>query len=64
MAEHKFRIGQLVTVARTPFSTAAGQYQITKLLPHDGQSFRYRVKSRNENHERVSAEHELAPLDV
>jgi hypothetical protein len=57
MSGHKFKIGQLVNYhgrERTP-----GVYQITQLLPPEGDTFQYRIKSRNEPHERVVKENEL-----
>jgi len=36
-----------------------GVYQVTKQLPHDGHEFEYRIKSANEEHERVARESEL-----
>jgi hypothetical protein len=34
-------------------------YEVTKQLPHNGREFEYRVKSTNEEHERVMRESEL-----
>ena len=36
-----------------------GVYEVTKQLPHDGREFEYRIKSANEEHERVAREGEL-----
>jgi hypothetical protein len=36
-----------------------GVYEVTKQLPHDGREFEYRIKSANEEHERVALEGEL-----
>jgi hypothetical protein len=38
----------------------AGPYSVTKLLPHNGREFEYRIKSASEEHERVAQESELA----
>jgi hypothetical protein len=54
---HKFRIGELVNYLRR--ERASGVYQITQLLPPEGEAFQYRIKNINEPHERVAKEHEL-----
>ena len=57
MSGHKFKIGQLVNYHGP--ERAPGVYQITQLLPPEGDTFQYRIKSRNEPHERVVKEKEL-----
>ena len=37
----------------------AGPTKLTKQLPHNGREFEYRIKSANEDHERVARESEL-----
>ena len=37
----------------------AGAYEVTKQLPHNGREFEYRIKSANEEHERVAQESKL-----
>jgi hypothetical protein len=37
----------------------SGVYEVTKQLPHNGREFEYRIKSANEEHERVVRESEL-----
>jgi hypothetical protein len=54
---HKYKIGQLVNYRSR--DAASGVYQITQLLPPEGDTFHYRIKSSNEPHERVVKEHEL-----
>jgi len=64
MAEHKFKIGQLVYFRPSPTSTArAGHYQIVRRLPEssDGE-FHYVIRSTYEEHERVVREGELMPV--
>lgn len=62
---HKFKIGEFVTLARAAslirpkeaqrdFLTA--RFEITRLLPEQGQSFHYRVKDATTGQERVVAE--------
>ena len=56
MSRHKFKIGQLVYYRA---ESAPGTYQITQLLPPEGEEYQYRIKSVREPHERVAKEHEL-----
>ena len=37
----------------------AGSMGVTKLLPHNGSEFEYRIKSVSEEHERVARESEM-----
>jgi hypothetical protein len=54
---HKYKIGQLVNYLGR--EGASGVYQITQLLPPEGEAFQYRIKNVNEAHERVAKESEL-----
>jgi hypothetical protein len=60
---HKFAVGQHVDlVPRVLRSAAGGSYEIRHLMPSvdgDPGDPRYRIKSRDEKHERVVAESEL-----
>jgi hypothetical protein len=57
---HKFKIGQTVNlIPSTSRSAASGRYEIVSLRPADGGSPQYRIKSKNENHERVVSEGDL-----
>jgi len=60
-ALHKFKIGQAVDlIPSTARSAATGRYQIVSLRPTDGGGDpQYRVKSKNEAHERVVSESDL-----
>jgi hypothetical protein len=60
MPSHKFHIGETVIV-KPAFSrnVPGGAYEVTKQLPHNGREFEYRIKSANEDHERVARESEL-----
>jgi len=60
MPSHKFRVGESVIV-RPAISrnVPGGVYEVTKQLPHNGREFEYRIKSANEEHERVVRESEL-----
>jgi len=57
MSGHKFKLGQLLNYRSR--EQALGVYQITQLLPLEGATFQYRIKSRKEPHERVAKEYEL-----
>jgi hypothetical protein len=46
------KIGQLVDYLGR--ERASGVYQITQLLPPEGEAFQYRIKNVNEPHERVA----------
>jgi hypothetical protein len=48
-----------IDMHESEFSEATGVYEVTKQLPHDGREFEYRIKSANEEHERVAREGEL-----
>jgi hypothetical protein len=58
---HKFHVGESVIV-RPAISrnVPGGVYEVTKQLQHDGRNFEYRIKSPNEQHERVVRENELS----
>jgi len=57
MSRHKFKVGQLVNFISR--DGASGAYQVTQLLPPEGEMFQYRIKNVNEPHERVANESEL-----
>ena len=55
MTSHKFKIGQSVNYTSGPFgASASGVYEITQLLPPEGDDFQYKIKSARERHERVA----------
>ena len=60
MTSHKFKIGQSVNYTSGAFGAhASGVYQITQLLPPEGDDFQYKIKSASEPHERVAKESQL-----
>ena len=59
MADHKFRLGQRVTLAGLRHNAARGAYIISKRLPERDGEFYYGIKSVSESHERVARESEL-----
>ena len=52
---HKFKIGDTVLLTSAIRNVPGGVYGVTKLLPHNGSEFEYRIKSASEEHERVRA---------
>jgi hypothetical protein len=57
---HKFQVGERVILSPAiSRNVPGGVYEVTKQLPHDGREFEYRIKSANEEHERVAREGEL-----
>jgi hypothetical protein len=54
----KGRSRSFPTIARLS-SPPRGAYEVTKQLPHNGREFEYRIKTANEDHERVARESEL-----
>ena len=59
MPLHKFQVGETVLLTSRNRNVPGGVYGITKLLPHNGSEFEYRIKSASEEHERVARESEL-----
>jgi hypothetical protein len=57
MSRHKFKVGQLVYC--TSRESVSGLYEVTQLLPREGDVFQYRIKNAKEPHERVVKEYEL-----
>jgi hypothetical protein len=63
MPAHKFEVGETVMLmAAASRNVPGGVYEVTKQLPHNGREFAYRIKSANEEHERVAGESELTKL--
>ena len=63
MPSHKFQVGDIVSLRRAVSRNVPGSaYEVTKQLPHNGREFEYRIKSVNEEHERVAGESELTRL--
>jgi hypothetical protein len=57
MPSHKYRIGQVVQlIPSISRNVPGGSFEITKQLPESGGEFEYRIKSMNEQHERVVRE--------
>ena len=61
MSEHKFRIGQAVEyfAGRRFDRIARGRYTISRLLPTEGNTPQYRIKSALDGRERMVLESEI-----
>jgi len=51
--------GQTPCCSRRQFAMCLAGSGVTKLLPHNGSEFEYRIKSASEEHERVARESEM-----
>ena len=61
MKDHKFKIGQRVTLGAEPFDPGRQtRFEVVRLLPTEHWINRYRIKSLWDGHERVAMENELA----
>lgn len=61
MTNHKYKVGEFVTVDRSPRNNIVhGDYEIIRLLPQDIDRLQYRIKSIHENYERVVGEEQLS----
>jgi hypothetical protein len=62
VADHKFQLGQRVTLAANVINRSAvgGSYVVISQLPERDGEFGYRIKSASETHDRVARESELA----
>lgn len=58
---HKFRVGQLVRIARgrLPDHSGGDVYEVVRLLPESAGEFGYRIKAAREATERAVRESEL-----
>ena len=61
MAMHKFGVGQAVQFSpdRRDDRSARGSYTVVRLLPEEGSTPQYRIKSKTDGHERVVREDQL-----
>ena len=62
MANHKFRVGQVVDFNPSPrigMPAASREYKILRLLPDDRGERLYRIKTISEAFERIARESEL-----
>jgi hypothetical protein len=60
---HRFQVGQNVHMSLGAVHRGKSvACKIVKLLPYEGASYRYRVKSTDEEFERIAGEHVLSPL--
>jgi hypothetical protein len=61
VANHKYKVGQLVNFApsRSGMPTSGRQYEVVRLLPPESGELQYRVKCKGDTFERVARESEL-----
>jgi len=61
MSKHKFNVGQTVDFsAGFAGSSGKGQYTVVRLLPNEGDTPQYRIKSARDGQERMALESQLA----
>jgi hypothetical protein len=60
MAQHKYKVGDIVTFARSFVKLPAGPFEVIRLLPLETPDPTYRIKSKAEQHERVVREYEIS----
>jgi hypothetical protein len=62
VANHKFKVGQLVNFApsRSGMPASGRQYEVVRLLPPESGELQYRVKCKGDTFERVARESELS----
>jgi hypothetical protein len=59
MAQHRFKVGDVVTLARSFLKMPDGPFEVIRLLPSDSADPAYRIKSRSESYERAVREYEI-----
>jgi hypothetical protein len=61
LAAHRFAVGQAVQFSpdRREDGSARGRYTVVRLLPEEGNTPQYRIKSTADGHERVVRETQL-----
>jgi hypothetical protein len=60
MPSHKFHIGDSVMLKPSvSHNVPGGVYEVIKQLPHNGREYEYRIKSANEEDQRIAGEREL-----
>ena len=62
MANHRFKIGEKVIFHSPRKAVGPSLFTVLRLLPFEGQEITYRIKSVEENFERVANERELTSL--
>jgi hypothetical protein len=61
MAEHKFKIGEIVFFQpKVSVNAPRGAYQIIRRLPASEGALQYVIRSAYEDHQRVAKENELS----
>jgi hypothetical protein len=61
MQQHKFKVGQMVSYfGQGTLKAARGEYTVIARLPADSRGPQYRIKSKQEPHERLVSEPDLS----
>jgi hypothetical protein len=61
MAEHKFKIGEIVFFQpKVSANAPRGAYEIIRRLPASDGALQYVIRSAREDHQRVAREYELS----
>ena len=64
MSEHKFKVGDVVTLAKSFMKMPVGPFEVIRLLPSDSADPAYRIKSKTESHERAVREYEISAAEA
>ena len=63
MTDHRFLVGQHVTLDRNGLTRAAGQVEILRQMPSDVDGVpQYRIRAAGESFERFAKEHQLSTV--
>ena len=62
---HQFKVDEWVDIIPSTLRSAApGRYRIVRLVPCDAETPRYCIRSQDEKHDRILAEHDLRRAEV
>lgn len=65
MDTHRFIVGQNVRLVQSVLHRGKSiPCEVVQVMPYDGACFQYRVRSTDENFDRIAKEHELAETTV
>lgn len=63
MTSRRFRVGERVSLTGVRFRGTRSVYEIVRKMPEHGREPQYRLRSVDDDHERVVAEHEMRLLE-
>jgi hypothetical protein len=64
MSQHKFKVGDVVTLAKSYIKLPPGPFEVVRLLPSDSAEPAYRIKSKGESYERAVREYEISAAEA